>query len=111
MAKQDRHVRALAQIFRVLGDPTRLRIFTTLQEEELNVTQLCRKLRIPQPTVSHHLGILRMSGLVVNRRNGKEVHYSPSELEGRASGKAIRSLLNNASVVHIGPVVFGLAKR
>ncbi|HET6428774.1 MAG TPA: ArsR family transcriptional regulator [Phycisphaerae bacterium] len=37
---------------------------------------MCRKLRLPQPTVSHHLGLLRAHGLVKNRRAGKQVFYS-----------------------------------
>ena len=76
MAKQDRQAQALAQFFRVLGDATRLRILQALRKGELNVSQLCRLLRLPQPTVSHHLGILRMGQMVSSRRSGKEIFYS-----------------------------------
>ncbi len=110
MAKQDRHVKALAQVFRVLGDPTRLRIWNVLQGGERNVTALCKRLKVPQPTVSHHLGILRMSGLVINRRSGKEIFYSLNSLEKDKSGRALRSLLEGAGTIRVGPVVFGLAK-
>ena len=71
------HVRTLSQLFRVLSDETRLRLFVTLQTEgEQYVTQLCKKLRAPQPTISHHLSLLRIHGLVRGRRSGKQVHYS-----------------------------------
>lgn len=110
MAKVQKHIEELAKIFRVLGDPTRLKIWTSLQEGERNVTQLCELLKAPQPTVSHHLGILRMNGLVVNRRNGKEIFYSRGQLEAGASGKALASLVSGPNAVRVGPLAFGLAK-
>ncbi len=64
------------RLLRTLSDPTRLRLLGVLQRGEHNVTDLCRELRLPQPTVSHHLGLLRSAGLVANRREGKQVYYS-----------------------------------
>ena len=70
-------VRTIAQILKLLGDPSRLRIVYALADErEVNVTTLARKLRLSQPTVSRHLSILRMSGLAENRRSGKEIFYA-----------------------------------
>ncbi len=70
-------VRNVAQILKLLGDPSRLRIVYALAaEREVNVTALARKLRLSQPTVSRHLSILRMSGLAENRRAGKEIFYA-----------------------------------
>ena len=66
----------LAQAFRLLSDETRLRIVFHLAEEEQNVGSLCDILGLAQPTVSHHLGLLRMGRLIINRRNGKQVIYS-----------------------------------
>ena len=87
-------VRALAQLFRVLSDQTRLRLLVTLQVEgERNVTQLCRKLRAPQPTISHHLGLLRIHGLVRARRDGKLVHYSVDPVRYNRACKASAALL------------------
>lgn len=85
----------LAQLFRVLGDPSRLRILTSLTEGELNVTQLCRALRISQPTVSRHLSILKMTGLAEARRDGKEIFYSlPS-----GSRRTLKSLLERGGTL------------
>ena len=64
------------KVMRVLADPTRLRVLTMLQENELNVSTLCGHLDLAQPTVSHHLGLLRSMGLVNTRRDGKQVFYS-----------------------------------
>lgn len=69
----------LASVFRLLADRTRLNILLLLSKGERNVGSLCDELRLPQPTVSHHLGLLRMSNLISNRRDGKQVFY---ELNG-----------------------------
>ncbi|QOV91321.1 ArsR/SmtB family transcription factor [Humisphaera borealis] len=65
----------LADIFKLLSDGTRLRILSLLAKGERNVTSLCQDLQLPQPTVSHHLGLLRMRNIISNRRNGKQVFY------------------------------------
>jgi DNA-binding transcriptional ArsR family regulator len=72
----------LANLFRLLSDRTRLNLLLLLADGERNVTSLCAALKLPQPTVSHHLGLLRMSGAISNRRDGKQVFYS---LDGRVS--------------------------
>ena len=64
------------RLLRTLSDQTRLRLLGVLQRGEHNVTDLCRQLGLPQPTVSHHLGLLRSARLVANRRDGKQVYYS-----------------------------------
>src|SRR5262245_55728583 len=59
----------LSQVFKQLGDESRLKILLALaQEGELHVSALCHLLRQTQPAVSHHLTLLRMSGLVGFRR-------------------------------------------
>lgn len=65
----------LAALFRLLSDKTRLNILLQLCRGERNVTSLCEELGLPQPTVSHHLGLLRMHNVVNNRRDGKQVYY------------------------------------
>ncbi len=70
-------VRALAQVFKLLSDETRLRILLYLaQNNELHVTDLCNRLGQSQPAVSHHLALLRVSGLIESRREGKHNFYS-----------------------------------
>ena len=68
----------LTELFRLLSDKTRLNILMLLHHEEQNVTALCKRLNLPQPTVSHHLGLLRMNSLIDNRRSGKQVFYGLS---------------------------------
>ena len=69
-------VAELAQAFRLLSDETRLKVVFHLAKHEQNVGSLCKILNLAQPTVSHHLGLLRMGRLIINRRNGKQVIYS-----------------------------------
>jgi len=81
----DQEVEPLAGTFRLLSDKTRLKILLLLTSGERNVSSLCQELALPQPTVSHHLGLLRMQNLISNRRSGKQVfyglggHVNPSE--------------------------------
>jgi ArsR family transcriptional regulator len=73
----DQVVRDLAQVFKLLSDETRLRIlFYLAQNNELHVTDLCTRLGQSQPAVSHHLALLRVSGLIESRREGKHNFYS-----------------------------------
>src|SRR5881409_2003592 len=70
-------VRDLAQVFKLMSDETRLRILLYLaQNQELHVTDLCNRLGQSQPAVSHHLALLRVSGLIESRREGKHNFYS-----------------------------------
>lgn len=66
----------LCQLFDLLGDKTRLKIVLALIGGARNVGQLCGDLKLAQPTVSHHLSLLRMGKVISNSRKGKEVHYS-----------------------------------
>lgn len=79
----------LAGLFKLLSDGTRLRILTLLAKGERNVTSLCDDLKLPQPTVSHHLGLLRMRNVIVNRRSGKQVFYG---LDGHVKTSGERTL-------------------
>lgn len=66
----------LVSVLKLLADPTRLRLLGLLQVGERNVSSLCKELGLAQPTVSHHLGLMRQAGLLRTRRAGKQVFYS-----------------------------------
>ena len=85
----DRDLEQLTAIFRLLSDKTRLNILMLLSQGERNVTALCEQLRLPQPTVSHHLGLLRMNNVIGNRRDGKQIFYA---LNGQIDVKDDKSL-------------------
>jgi ArsR family transcriptional regulator len=74
---QSRAVAALR--FRALGDETRLRILEHLAPGERSVSDLMVLLDLGQSLMSHHLRILREAGLVIDRRDGRWIHYSIAE--------------------------------
>ena len=64
-------------LFRTLADPTRRAIFERLcREGEITVGGLTGQAGVSQPAVSKHLGVLKLAGLVRDRREGRETHYS-----------------------------------
>lgn len=74
---------ARANIFRALGDPTRLRIFQTLAEasEPLYVTEICERTDLEPNLVSHHLQCLKNCALVEAERDGRKKFYGVSRPE------------------------------
>src|ERR1700757_165960 len=60
---------------RALSDPTRLRIISLLEKDELSVNELQEVTRMGQSRISTHLGLLQDSGLVQSRRDGKRTFY------------------------------------
>lgn len=66
----------LAELFKVFGDSTRIRILDVLFQSELCVSDLSNTLNMTQSAVSHQLKILKQSKLVKCRREGKSILYS-----------------------------------
>ena len=66
----------LAELFKVFGDSTRIRILFVLFESEVCVCDLAETLNMTQSAVSHQLGILKQAKLIKNRREGKSIFYS-----------------------------------
>ena len=101
-------VTAAARFFRVLGDPTRLKILELLGEGERTVGELVSAVRQPQPRVSTHLACLRHCGFVTTERRGKEIVYrlALNGLDGivdRASGAMAPIAERLATCTRIGP--------
>ena len=71
----------LSDIFKQLGDGSRLRIFWLLCHCEECVVNLSAMVGMSSPAVSHHLKLLRAAGLIVNRRAGKEVYYTAANTQ------------------------------
>ncbi len=74
MPAEDEFYKA-SDIFQQLCDPTRLRILWLLAHSEECVNNISLAINMSSPAVSHHLRGLRQSGLIVNRRAGKEMYY------------------------------------
>ena len=75
--EQRYHVARRASILlKHVSDPTRLQVILILADGERHVGALCSQLSQSQPAVSHHLALLRVSGLIESRREGKHNFYS-----------------------------------
>ena len=66
----------LCDIFKVLSDPTRMRIILTLVDSEMCVCDIAGAVECSQSNVSHQLRLIRQSGIVKFRKDGKSVYYS-----------------------------------
>ena len=66
----------LADLFKVFGDPTRIRILYALSVEELCVQDIADRLSMTQSAISHQLRVLKQMSLVKFRRDGKTILYS-----------------------------------
>ncbi len=71
----------VAEVFKQLGDTTRIRIFWLLCHCEECVLNISAMMKMSSPAVSHHLRPLKNSGLIVSRREGKEVYYRAADTE------------------------------
>ena len=65
-----------AEVFKVFGDKTRIRILAALSEGEMCVCCICDLLGMSQSAVSHQLSVLKAARLIKNRREGKQIYYS-----------------------------------
>ena len=84
----------LEELFKALGDRTRLRILALLASGEVCVCNIHESLNLPQPTVSRHLAYLRRSGLVETRRDGVWMHYRLSQPAERLAGSIFDAALH-----------------
>lgn len=73
------YFQTVAEVFRQLDDTTRTRIFWLLCHREECVLNISSMMRMSSSAVSHHLRPLRNSGLIVCRREGKEVYYRAAD--------------------------------
>jgi DNA-binding transcriptional ArsR family regulator len=101
----------MARVFHALGNETRLSIITLLADGEMNVTALCNKLKLPQSTTSHHLSLLRLGGLVVNRGDGKQRFYSISDLSKHRLGEKTELAKRGNNAAKFGPAELVLPKK
>ncbi|MGE5633026.1 MAG: ArsR/SmtB family transcription factor [Caulobacteraceae bacterium] len=78
-----------AELLKALAHPVRLCIIKGLLDKECNVSHMQECLKLPQSTVSQHLGILRTKGIIKGSRNGLEITYSVVNEDARKIIKAL----------------------
>ncbi|MCR5595742.1 MAG: metalloregulator ArsR/SmtB family transcription factor [Lachnospiraceae bacterium] len=76
MNEREVYTEELAELFKVFGDSTRLRIMHLLFDKEMCVQDIAEGLDMTQSAISHQLKILKNSHLVKSRRDGKQIMYS-----------------------------------
>jgi ArsR family transcriptional regulator, zinc-responsive transcriptional repressor len=96
----DDEVNLIVEVFRMLADPTRVRLLWALTGGELSVSELAEQVDKPAPSVSQHLAKLRMARLVRTRREGTTIFYS---LENDHVSQLVADAVFNAE--HAGPGV------
>lgn len=104
----DPAVTARARYFRVLGDPTRLRLLEALLEGERTVSELMTLVAAPRSRVSNHLACLKWCGFAASERRGREVVYRVADPRVRRMLELSRALSDEhceqlASCRRIGP--------
>ena len=110
-ARQSDKLEEMARMFYALGSKTRLSIMTLLTSGEMGVAAIQKKLKLPQSTTSHNINLLREGGLVVNRREGKQVFYSQADLSKHRLGKKAESTKRGSNAAKFGPVELILPKK
>jgi DNA-binding transcriptional ArsR family regulator len=69
-------MKQIVELFKALSDPNRQQIISSLKDRAKTPTELLQEIKITQPTLSHHLDILKRAGLVDNEREGQFIRYS-----------------------------------
>ena len=78
----------LAELFKIFGDTTRIKILYVLFESDLCVCDIAASLKMGQSAISHQLRVLKQAQLVKSRRDGKQVIYSLAD-------DHVRTIINN----------------
>lgn len=107
----ERMTELVAQRFRLLGEPMRLRILQALESGELSVNEIVAGLRSSQPNISKHLQALCQGGLISRRRDGLNIFYSIADpmvfklcgLVCRSAAEHTRAQLAELDAVPAGP--------
>ncbi|HEV8593489.1 MAG TPA: metalloregulator ArsR/SmtB family transcription factor [Pyrinomonadaceae bacterium] len=82
-----------------LAEQTRLRILNILKDGEASVSTITNSLKLAQPKISRHLAYLRESGVVVARRDGKQIYYQLGE--GSRSSGIVRAVIRELEKVEV----------
>ncbi|NQU58949.1 MAG: helix-turn-helix transcriptional regulator [Rhodospirillales bacterium] len=86
--------REVAEIFHLLGDPTRLRIVVACLNTPSNVGEIAAAVDASQSLVSHHLRLLRATRLLKSERRGRHMYYAPLD-------DHVRCIINDM-IEHVG---------
>ena len=99
-----------AEICKVFSNPIRLEILNLLRDKEMSVTELIHTSKLSQANISQHLSIMKSKGIVVSKRNGKNIYYKLSNPKIVKAFDIIRDVLTE-NLKRNGNVVKKLQER
>ena len=82
-----------ADLLKAISHPKRLEIIHLLRDQELNVSEILTMLGLPQANLSQHLMVLREAGVVVTRKEGKQVYYKVAHVNFIKASDLLREVL------------------
>jgi DNA-binding transcriptional ArsR family regulator len=91
-AAEAKRINQAAALMKMSADGTRLRVLMLLMDGERNVTSLCARFHQSQPSVSHHLSLMRHGGLIVSRKQNKANFYSLTD-KGRTLAEGVKAII------------------
>jgi DNA-binding transcriptional ArsR family regulator len=100
-----------AGVFLALGNKTKLAILQLLSKKEMNVSAMQENLPCPQSTISHHLNLLYLAGLVVRRREHRKMFYSIADLSKHRLGKKSKAMIQGCNAAKFGPIELVLLQK
>ncbi len=95
-----------AKLLKALSHPKRLEIIQLIREHELKVSEVQEMLNLPQANLSQHLQVLRESGIVKTRREGKQIYYSIAHKNFVQASDLLREVLIERNKANVADVVF-----
>jgi ArsR family transcriptional regulator, lead/cadmium/zinc/bismuth-responsive transcriptional repressor len=101
----------LARVFLARSNKIRLANLQLISAKEMNVSAMQEKLPCPQSTISHHLNLLYLAGLIVRRREHKEVFYSIADLSKHPLGKKSELTKAKSNAAKFGPAELALLQK
>jgi DNA-binding transcriptional ArsR family regulator len=110
-AGQSGNLEEIAGIFKLLSNEDRLRIIALLAKGELNVMAIRTKLKLVQSAASQHLRQLYLGGLVVSRREHRNVFYSLADLSKHRLGRKSRTTLPDVNAARFGLAELVIPKK
>ncbi|MCG8606844.1 metalloregulator ArsR/SmtB family transcription factor [bacterium] len=97
----EEYIRRASKLLKLLSEESKLRIMLLLAKDgPCTVTEISETLQINQPTVSHHLSLLRNADVVVTNREGKNIFYDINEPLWREMGKQFFDYLQKGDDIH-----------
>ncbi|NIR49838.1 helix-turn-helix transcriptional regulator [candidate division KSB1 bacterium] len=107
------YIKKASKILKLISEESKLRIMLLLAKDgPCSVTQMSETLNINQPTLSHHLSLLRHADLVASTRDGKNVFYDINEPLWREMGKQFFDYLQKGNDIHfLGKFVLKRLKK